>query len=88
MFTSYLQANCRVNCVPDSSWVHCGGVLKATWSGELSDKCATVVFHVYYNTVIVHINVDCETDDVLEHLGSDIVLTFKGKLPQDWTIIC
>ena len=80
MFPSYLHANCHVNYIPDSSWVHCGGVLKATWSGELSDNCAIVVFglHVYYITVIVHINVDCEIDDVLEHLGSGVVLKFQG----------
>ena len=79
MVPSYLQANCRVNCVPDSRHVYCGRVLKATWSGELSDKCAIVVFglHVYYITVIVYINVDCETDDALEHLGSGIVLKFR-----------
>ena len=79
MFPSYLQDNCHVNSVPDTRHVHCGGVLKATWSGKLSDNCAIVVFrlHVYYITVIVHINVDCETDDVLEHLGSGVVLKFR-----------
>ena len=46
--------NCCVNCVLDGNWVHCGKVLKATWSGELSVKRATVF---YYNTGVVHINV-------------------------------
>ena len=46
-----LQAGYHVNCVPDGSWVHCGEALKATWSGESSDKCAAVIY-VYYNTGI------------------------------------
>ena len=44
LFPSFLQAGYHVNCVPDGSWVYCGEVLKATWSGELSDKCAGVIF--------------------------------------------
>ena len=45
LFPSCLQAGYHVNCVPDgSSWVYCGEVLKATWSGELSGKCAGVIF--------------------------------------------
>ena len=33
--------------MPDGNWVHCGEVLKETWSGELSDKYATKVsFHL------------------------------------------
>ena len=36
----HLQAGYHVNCVSDGSWVHCGKVLKATWSGEISDKYA------------------------------------------------
>ena len=47
LFPSCLQANCPVNYVLDSSQVHCGEVLKATWSGKLRDKCATVVFYVF-----------------------------------------
>ena len=41
----------------DGSKVHYGEVLKATWSGELSDKCTIVVFYVFYNSGILHINV-------------------------------
>ena len=31
-----------LSIVPDGSWVHCGKVLKVTWSGELSGKCAAI----------------------------------------------
>ena len=44
LFSSCLQAGYHVNCVPDGSWIHYGEVLKATWSGQLSDKCATVIY--------------------------------------------
>ena len=44
LFPSRLQAGYHVNRVPDGSWVHCGEVLKEKWSGELSDKCATVIY--------------------------------------------
>ena len=55
MFPSCLQAVYHVNCVPDgSSWVYCGEVLKATWSGQLSDKCAAVIY--VWNKEL-HINV-------------------------------
>ena len=50
----YKLHNCCVTCVLDGNWVHCGKVLKTTWSGELSVKRATVV---YYNTGVVHVNV-------------------------------
>ena len=43
LFPSHLQAGYRVNCVPEGSWVLCGEVFKATWSEELSDRCAAVV---------------------------------------------
>ena len=44
LFPSRLQAGYHVNRVPDGSWVHRGEVLKEKWSGELSDKCATVIY--------------------------------------------
>ena len=44
LFSSLLQAGYYVNYVSDGIWVHCGEVLKATWSGELSDKCAAVIY--------------------------------------------
>ena len=47
LFPSRLQANCPVNCMLDSSQVQCGEIYKATWSEDLSDKCATVVFCVF-----------------------------------------
>ena len=40
----YKLRNCCVNCVLEGNWVHRGKVLKATWSGELSDKRVTVVY--------------------------------------------
>ena len=40
LFPSHLQASYHVNSVPDSSRVHCSEVLKATWPGKSSDKCA------------------------------------------------
>ena len=49
LFPSHLQAGYFVNCVPDGSWVHCGEVLKAMWSGKLRNKYAAVIY-VYYNT--------------------------------------
>ena len=44
LFPSYLQADYHVNCLPNGSQVHCGEVLQATWSGDLSDKCAAVIY--------------------------------------------
>ena len=44
LFPSHLQGGYSVNCVPNGSWVLCGEVFKATWSKELSDKCAAVIY--------------------------------------------
>ena len=44
LFPTYLQTGFSINCVPNGNWVHCGEVLKATWLGELSDKCAAVIY--------------------------------------------
>ena len=44
LFPSHLQAGYCVNCVPGGSWVLCGEVFKVTWSEELSDKCAAVIY--------------------------------------------
>ena len=44
LFPSCLQAGYHVNCVLNGSYVHCGEVPKATWSGEISDKCASVIY--------------------------------------------
>ena len=56
LFPSRLQAEAGYhdNCVSDGSWIHCGEVLKATWSGELSDKCVGVIY--VWNKEL-HINV-------------------------------
>ena len=53
-YLKFQNAGYHVNCVLDSSWVHCGEVLKATWSEELSDKCAAVIY--VWNKEL-HINV-------------------------------
>ena len=44
LLPSHLQGGYHVSCVPDGSWVLCGEVFKATWSEELSDKCAAVIY--------------------------------------------
>ena len=44
LFPSHLQGGFYVNCVPDSSWILCGEVFKVTWSEDLSDKCAAVIY--------------------------------------------
>ena len=44
LFPSHLQGGYSVNCVPNGSWVLCGEVFKTTWSEELSDKCAAVIY--------------------------------------------
>ena len=41
----------HVNCVPNRKRVTCEKVHKIKWSGELSDKCAAVVY-AYYNTEV------------------------------------
>ena len=53
LFLSHLQAGYHVNSVPDGSWVHCGEVLKAMWSGELSDKCAAVI-HIWNKELCIN----------------------------------
>ena len=52
--TSWYLRQADINCVPNSSWVCCDEVFKATWSGELSDKCAAVIY--VWNKKL-HINV-------------------------------
>ena len=55
LFPSHFQAGYHhVSCVPNGGWVHCGEVIKATWSEELSDKCAAVIY--VWNKEL-HINV-------------------------------
>ena len=76
----YKLRNCCVNCVLDGNWVHCGKVLKATWSGELSVKHATVV---YYNTGVVHINVKLNWTMRLIMLNNYFILY---KIAPVWTI--
>ena len=44
LFPSHLQGGFYVNCVLDGSWVLCGQIFKATWSEELIDKCAAVIY--------------------------------------------
>ena len=44
LFLPHLQAGYHVNSVSDGSWVHCGEVLKAMWSGQLSNKCEAVIY--------------------------------------------
>ena len=44
LFPSHLKGDYSVNCVPNGSWVLCGDVFKATWSEELSKKCAAVIY--------------------------------------------
>ena len=89
MFPSFLQAGYHVNCVPDcSSWVYCGEVLKATWSGELSDKCAAVI--CVWNKEL-HINVRLNQTMrliILQNIQRHSFKNPKSKIPQDWTIVC
>ena len=54
LFPFRLQARYHINCVPHGSLVHCGEVLKVTWSRKLSDKCAAVIY--VWNKEL-HINV-------------------------------
>ena len=44
LFPSPSQAGYHVNCVLNGSWVHCGEVIKAMWSGGLSGKCIAVLY--------------------------------------------
>ena len=41
---SSCEGGYHVNCVSDGRWVLCDEVFKATWSEELSDKCAAVIY--------------------------------------------
>ena len=54
LFLFHLQVGYHVSCVPDCSWVLFSEVFKATWSEELSDKCAAVIY--VWNKEL-HINV-------------------------------
>ena len=68
LFPSLLQAGYYVNCVPDGSWVHSGEVPNAMWSGELSAKCAAVIY--VWNKelcIICEIKPKHETDNSSEH---------------------
>ena len=44
LFLSLSQGGYHISCIPDGSWVHCDEVFKATWSEELNDKCAAVIY--------------------------------------------
>ena len=65
LFPSHSQAGYHDNCVPYGSWVHYGEVFKATWSEELSDKCAVVIY--VWNKELYIIKPNCETDKSLEY---------------------
>ena len=51
LFPTYLQTGFSINCMPNGNWVCCGEVLKATWLGELSDKCTAVIFVYPYLSI-------------------------------------
>ena len=90
LFPSHLQAGYHVNYVPDGSWVHCGEVLKATWSGELSGKCTCAAVIYVWNKEL-HINVRLNQTVRLITLQKIQWCGFKnskGKILQDWAIVC
>ena len=70
LFPSCLQAGCCVNGVLDGSWVHCGKVLKATWSCLLQHWNKELCILLLTMRVII-----------LEHPTSGVVLKFQKWNP-------
>ena len=61
---------------------------KAMWSGELSEKCAAVIY-VWIKEL--HINVRLNQTVrlmILQNIQWCSFKNFKGKSPQDCTIVC